>query len=454
MVPVTSLNLADYASTAIHKTLFKQAVLRSLRSQVQAAQMPLPNTLLWFRHRSVNDLADANQPDATASCLRTLPSELLQMIALQLSLSDAASFALINRRLSMLIGPTYWPRLRTSAVIQGHREQFLNTLARDLPSWFYCHSCSHLHPRDRVGPPGPFNQPSKPLWCLQTNSGGDLWPYVHVYSYTFNFHHLQLVMLRHYLGPGYGISTDELSFIQVSESGKSEPRGRITTLLSVEARVCGKPARLCLRLQTWAVLHTRLPDLALERSKCVWVCHHLVADEGEMFQLIESSLNENSTRSERPREPKCHRCRRCNFNFQLEVLDTVSDGLAIVITKWLDLGSGLTPMDPKWRILASAFQDGENRNEQVSEAEKCKTDFEKEEGMMQQAVTLRNASYLSDQRYKNTMSKWLFGEWTLQAGQRMHLCHWSDILLLSLGLLGLMLCAVIWQSACCENQGY
>ena len=266
--------------------------------------MLLPNTLLWSRHRSVNDLADANQPDATASCLRTLPSELLQMIALQLSLSDAASFALINCRLSMLIGPTYWHRLRTSAVIQGHREQFLSTLARDLPSWFYCHSCSHLHPRDRVGPPGPFNQPSKPLWCVQRD---DLGPYVHVNGgfscYRFNFHHLQLVMLRHYLGPGYGISTDELSFIQVSESRESEPRDRITTLLSVEARVCEKPARLRLRLQTWAVLHTRLPDLALERSKCVWVCHHLVADEGEMFQLIESSLDEYSTRSERPREP-------------------------------------------------------------------------------------------------------------------------------------------------------
>lgn len=179
-----------------------------------------------------------------------------------------------------------------------------------------------------------------------------------------------------------------------------------------------------------------------------------------MFQLIESSLDEYSTRSERPRGPKCHRCRRCNFVFQLEVSDTVNDGLAIVVTKWLDLGSGLTPMDPKWRILASAFQNGDNRNEQVREAEQCRRDFEKQEAMMQQAVTLRNASYLNDQRYKDTMSKWSCGVWILQAGQRVH--HWSDILLLSLGLLGLMVCAVIgWrssykvgQSACCENQGY
>ena len=49
-------------------------------------------------------------------------------------------------------------------------------------------------------------------------------------------------MLRRYLGSGYGMSADELSFIQVSESGESEPRGLLTTLFSVEARVCREPA--------------------------------------------------------------------------------------------------------------------------------------------------------------------------------------------------------------------
>ena len=194
--------------------------------------MPFPSALSSSRHRSVNDLAD--QLDAAASCLRALPSELLHLIALQLPLSDAANFALVNCRLSMLIGPTYWPRLLNSAVISGHRGQFLSTLARDLPSWFYCHSCSHLHPRDCIDPPGQLNQPSKPLRCVQTNFEAILGQYLYVYGrftiYTFHFHHLQLVMLRHYLGPGYGISADALSFMQVNESDESEPEGPITTL--------------------------------------------------------------------------------------------------------------------------------------------------------------------------------------------------------------------------------
>ena len=164
-----------------------------------------------------------------------------------------------------------------------------------------------------------------------------------------------------------------------------------------------------------------------------------------MFQLIESSFDEYRTRSERPREPKRHWCRRCDFVFQLEVLDTGSDGLAIVITQWLDLGSGLTPMDRKWRVLTAALVDGYDVKDHASEAERYRLDFEKREGLAQQAITLRNASYLSDQRYKHIMTKAFYREWILQAGRRVHLCYWSGLCLV---LLGLMLCAVIgWQSS-------
>ena len=156
--------------------------------------MPFPFILLWDRQRRVHDLADLNNSDAVSTGLRALPSELLLMIALQLPLSDAASFALVDQRLSLLIGPTSWPRLRKIAVARGHCEQFLSTLALDIPSWFYCHSCSQLHPRDRVRPPGPLNRPSKPLLCCSTNSEAPLSQYMRlcrgISFYSFTFHHL------------------------------------------------------------------------------------------------------------------------------------------------------------------------------------------------------------------------------------------------------------------------
>lgn len=253
-------------------------------------------------------------------------------------------------------------------------------------------------------------------------------------------------MRRHYLGPGYGISTDDLSFMQVNELGESELRGRRTTLFSVEARVCTEPARLYLHIQRWAVLHTNVLELAIERAKCVRVCIHHDAEESEMFQLIISSLDEYLTRSEGPREPKRRICHRCKFIYQLEVLDTGSDGLTIVITKWLDLGSGLTPLDQKWRFLTELTRE-DDRTDHAGDAERCRLEFEKEEGLKQHAITLRNASYLSKQQYRKTMNKISAGVWILQAGRRRNLYDWLAILSLSLLLGGWTLyCAVIgWQ---------
>ena len=393
----------------------------------------------WPRRRLVN------QPDIASPSLRTLPSELLLMIALQLPLTDAANFALINRRLSMLIGPIYWPHLSVDAAIPGHREQFLNTLARDLPSWFYCYSCSNLHRRDRTRPPGPFDRPSNPLFCSHDYlhlSYGEPYP-----DFMFSFHHLQLAMRRYHLGPGYGIPTDDLSFVQVNELGESELRGRRTTLFSVEARVCTEPARLCLRIQRWAVLHTNILEMAVERAKCIRLCVHHDLEEDEFSQLIASSLEGYLTRSEGGQEPERRVCRRCRFDYQLQVLDTGSDGLAIVITRWLDLGSGLTPLDQKWKLHTNPWL-ASDRTDRAGDAERCRLEFEKEEGLKQQDITLRNASYLSKQQYRKTMNKRYAGAWILQAGRRRKTYDWLRRLILLSLLLGSMVVVVVRSVMC------
>ena len=159
-----------------------------------------------------------------------------------------------------------------------------------------------------------------------------------------------------------------------------------------------------------------------------------------------SSLDEYLTRSGGPRETKRRVCRRCKFVYQLEVLDTDSDGLAIVITKWLDLGSGLTPLDQKWRFLTELTQEDDG-TDYAGDAERCRLEFEKEGGLKQHAITLRNASYLSKQQYRKTMNKITAGVWILQAGRRRNMYDWLAISSLSLLLGGWTLyCAVIgWQ---------
>lgn len=152
-------------------------------------QMLLPN--VWSRHRSFREQTGVAYAKSPTSYLQTLPPELIQMIAFQLSLSDAANLTLVNRKFSLIIAPTYWLRLRTTAATPRQRERFLTTLTRDLPAWLYCYSCSHLHPCDRIGPPGPRKQPSKPLSCVQSKNEDSHLQYAEVYGnfscYTFTF---------------------------------------------------------------------------------------------------------------------------------------------------------------------------------------------------------------------------------------------------------------------------
>ena len=141
--------------------------------------------------------------------------------------------------------------------------------------------------------------------------------------------------------------------------------------------MCKEPARLCLQIQRWAVLHTNVLELAVKRAKCVGVCSHHNARESEMFQLIMSSLDEHLTKSKGPREPKRRICCRCQFVYQLEVLDTGSDGLAIVITKWLDLGSGLTPLDQRWRFHAGLTHKDDGIDH-AGDSERCRLEFDQD----------------------------------------------------------------------------
>lgn len=99
-------------------------------------------------------------------------------------------------------------------------------------------------------------------------------------------------MERHYFGARHGIAADSLSFAEVVESGENGMRGPLTTLLSVEVRVCAEPSRLCLRIQHWVIFRTRRRDSVLRKLECVTICNHLRLHNGTAFPaLIESSFD-------------------------------------------------------------------------------------------------------------------------------------------------------------------
>ncbi|KAL1989055.1 hypothetical protein VTN96DRAFT_5818 [Rasamsonia emersonii] len=336
------------------------------------------------------------------SNLMKLPPELLLMIVESLSPVDIACLALCNHALLRTIGTTSLSL--SSQDHERHRELLLTRLARDLPRYYFCYSCSHLHPWEKVGPPGPAFQPRTRLRCRDRDAGPSLWRCLHTHEslswYWFCFVHLQLAMKRHYYGPGHGPSTESLSFTEVQASDEA------TTLLSVEARICPAPASLCLRIQQWVVMSSVKADTILSKTPSTLICGHIGSGHTVVSRIVES------------RSPEIFKCRYCNIDYQLEIKEYPDDRSALVITKWLDLGSGLTPNDPRWRVHI-----GMGRHAELgasSEAGDVRRRFENGQGLSQDALSCQNESYVMTPNDRSgILDCWGKDIWIQQAGKRL-----------------------------------
>lgn len=229
-------------------------------------------------------------------------------------------------------------------------------------------------------------------------------------------------MKRHYHGPGHGISTESLSFTEVQVSADEEGAERVTTLLSVEALICPEPeVSLCLRMQQWALVSPTKRDMILSKTKFMMICDHMRTYYSDISQLIESKLEHYRRTGIEPGEddasPDVRKCRYCNVDFQLEIKDFGGEGLALVVTKWLDLGSGLTPMDTRWRVHIGRDRDAEIGA--LGEAGDVRMRFEREPGLSLDSLSSQNASYLTAKRFMRAMDRWNDRTWIVQGGKRL-----------------------------------
>ncbi|KAI9874312.1 MAG: hypothetical protein M1830_009893 [Pleopsidium flavum] len=399
--------------------------------------------LLLSGQRSPN----TNEHENSGRNLMNLPLETLEMIREYLSPNDTASLVLCNHALLRALGNRHWSSLRPGKDNEEYRELFLTTLTRDLPGHFFCHHCSRLHLRDNLGPPGPAFQPENRLLCVTKELGWELWRCVQAHPYFswyhFAFPHLQLAMKRHHHGPGHGISTKSLSFTEVQVSGDEDEAERVTTLLSVEARICPEPISLCLRIQHWALISSTKRDMLLSKTKFVRICDHMTPRSSEISRLIESKLEPPRTEFECRVRPDVLKCRFCNTDFQVEIKDCGDEGLALVVTKWLDLGSGLTPMDTRWRVHLARDKAAEIGA--LGEAGDVRLRFESERGLSQDSLSCQNASYLIAKRFMSEMDHLINRTWILQAGKRLPFFYYADrTFLLALVLANLSLILAAW----------
>jgi hypothetical protein len=148
-----------------------------------------------------------------------------------------------------------------------------------------------------------------------------------------------------------------------------------TTLFSVEARICPAeqgPSTLVLQLQDWTLIHD---------------------DESGVLEYPQ-----------------------CGVEFQVDLRGYDGKGRAVVVTRWSDLGSGLTPDDP--RLLALVSRDlrrlAVNRAVASSGLTRHLYRAASEHEVQGEDITERNYRYLAEREYRHELrTSWLDrGVWT------------------------------------------
>jgi hypothetical protein len=341
-----------------------------------------------------------------------LPVEMILSIADFLPAGDILCLSLCNHQLFAILRSLWKPRLEL-----GEKDwlSLLSKLERDHPQYFFCHFCLILHRFDRskiVGLSAPSFQRSYlrlPCFGAQKPTPVFLIRFHNKHDYTlyrFSFLHLQLAMKQFYHGPEYGISTKALEFTEI-RNRKLDHVAPFTTLFSIDAQICPQPPGLCLRSQdiisidyqhaNWLALGGSLANPPAMYRACV---HNLHLSGPVELLLV-------SYRARGPMIPISKTCTRCNTEYQLELREN-GDEVALVITKWINLGPGISPDDPRWKVQTLSYESASidrlysiNNPEYIALSPRSVFASLNETSLG--ALSSRNLSYLKDRRYETVM---------------------------------------------------
>lgn len=342
--------------------------------------------------------------------LDVLPVELVLLVAFFLPREDIYSLSLCNHRLLKIFQSQTKHKLKAEALLP-----FLRRLEHDNPRYLACDDCLVLHHFDRIPEPlripdplvqiSPYYPPL--LGCVQT---ARFWPVpiAHNYvrmpihdgrsthcGYRLHWSHLHLAMRGFHHGPEYGISTDALAFTGVShELIAGNDSGLV--LSSVEARICPKPAGLG--------LYMRFQDMIV--AKMTWLgSHHegfkFCSHQSMSFWLEDMYGNETY-------QPEFYsNCEECNTDYEIGWLRNEElRNITVVVTRWVSLGPGLTPDDPRWRINAYCETWGQPQGLKLESEERGPSPRWTFEGLTDTSVdtlTSHNLSYIEEDRYQAEM---------------------------------------------------
>ncbi|KAJ5935410.1 hypothetical protein N7466_004957 [Penicillium verhagenii] len=339
--------------------------------------------------------------------------------------------------------------------------EFLVRLDKTEPRNYLCHSCKRLHSAISVPLPGPTKRPPN---CHGIPASGTTYSgYHHLYmdqtlrfchypSYTpyqFSFVHLQLAMRSFKHGDNFGIPVECLGYTEIAICPVAETTNNpltpsqhtqrlkeltlheetrpnsVNVLFSVDARICAKNPHaptLCLRTQELAMACRQKvwlisPDLWTDWVRICWHIstagfesqdshgiRHEIRELLRLFQL-----------GERPEKLFLQgRCKKCNTSWKIQVREFGPNDVCLVVTRWINLGSGRTPKDLVWRSLVESkplLPSEMMTDDPRMQFERDSVQARSEDALSDEGLFWKNADILQEKGYRHLMTEVGVGRW-------------------------------------------
>lgn len=212
-------------------------------------------------------------------------------------------------------------------------------------------------------------------------------------------------MRRFDYGPGSGFNTDSLSYKQVRQHPLLVADPDMIMLFSVEAQVCPEPLGLYVRMQDIVLIRTwdGLMDISKKWGQGDYPSNFFICAHNLLSQIM-TSIMESSHHAETSFANNCH---ECNTEVHIETVEFDSK-IAFIMTRWMNLGLGLSQVDPMWEQHVS-FIYRRPRKFNGDDLERFlmpyspRACFENTAPQSLEELRSHNLSYIKDQRYKIVM---------------------------------------------------
>ena len=266
-----------------------------------------------------------------SSSLGQLPVELILHITRFLDPASAASFSLCCRQISLIIGTQYLKALQHEDR-QSELYEFLTLLEPGLPDQVLCYYCKKFHAikhawrhtyKNLSYYSSTSRQPPK-CWSVTRKS----WASSYI-SGNFSWTVFQMAMKRYRQGRDYTRLLDLLSYHATTSWKPGHVRQTTTLLRIVNGSLLVREQRVFLPFQG---------------DECWSACPHHAGSHFWKY-LRDSMIHWDKLES---REAGLMHCEYCLTEFRLDFKAFEKEGVAMVFTKWQNLGRGLFPWDLEW----------------------------------------------------------------------------------------------------------